>query len=273
MSDFISENHLITKEAIRYASLHGGYFSIVVIPPEVQLLYGKAICDAYSKLAEKECGVFALCEGVFEHTSEEALALLDLFVSYFFSKKMEEATKKEKIAFVDQFKKHPFTVGIFCHFKDLQQARMHYCEEADFYSKLIISHVKTAFEEVVTLCKENGLESLYQLPDLDRKKTLVVSPEKKFILGSSRKVLMNTYLLMALEMFLFLEGGELKKKNHLRELKLERVRELRERTFVTLADEWGISKEEMRNDVFGYLQAGRDVFTKFMMEACRSLEN
>lgn len=267
MPDFISENYLITKEAIRYASLHGGYFSIIVIPPEMQLLYGKAICNAYSKLAEKECGVFALCEGIFEHTDEEALTVLDLFVSYFFSQKIKESTKEEKIAFVNQFKKHPFTIGIFCHFKDLQQARMHYCEEADFYSKLIISHVKTAFEEVVTLCKENGLESLYLLPELDRKKTLVISSEKKFILGSSRKVLMNTYLLMALEMFLFLEGKALYKKNHLRELKLERVRELRERIFITLADEWGISKEEMRSDVFGYLQAGRDVFTKFMRES------
>lgn len=267
MSHFISENYLITKEAIRYASLHGGYFSIVVIPPEAQLLYGKAICDAYSKLAEKECGVFALCESIFEQTDEKALALLDLFVFYFFSQRIKESTKEEKIAFVNQFKKHPFTIGIFCHFKDLQQARLHDCEEADFYSSLIIKHVKTAFEEVVTLCKENGLESLYQLPELDRKKTLVISPEKKFILGSSKKVLMNTYLLMALEMFLFLEGGELNKKNHLRELKLERVRELRERIFITLADEWGISKEEMRSDVFSYLEAGRDVFTKFMRES------
>ena len=267
MSYFISEHSLITKEALRYASLHGGYFSIVVIPPEVGLLQGKALREAYNRLAERECGLFAWSEGIFEQGGEKDLAFLDLFVSYFFSQKMEEATQEEKIAFVNQFRKHPFTIGIFCHFKALQRARMHDCEEADFYSSLIIKHVKESFEEVDALCKENGLESLYQLPMMDRKKTLVISPEKKFILGSSRKVLMNTYLLMALEMFLFLEPEGVRKENQLRKLKWERLDALRERIFITLADEWGISKEEMRSDVFSYLEAGRDVFTKFMRES------
>jgi len=267
MSYFISEHSLITKEALRYASLHGGYFSIVVIPPEVGLLQGKALREAYNRLAERECGLFAWSEGIFDQGGERDLAFLDLFVSYFFSQKMEEATQEEKIAFVNQFRKHPFTVGIFCHFKDLQRARMHSGEEADHYSSLIIKHVKESFEEVDALCKENGLESLYQLPELDPNKDLSVSPKKKFTLGSGRKVVMLSYLLMALEMFLFLEPKEVREENQLRKLKWERLDALRERVLNTLGDEWGISKEEMRSDIFSYLEAGRDVFTKFMRES------